>query len=172
MDPRKQGIDEKRQILKLNKVFNNTVNKTTYYLENGFLKLRYEILTADPPQLDAISNGEYDGYKIIWTMKGGQKEDGGAQTKQFRDIRTAIEHAPNINVKTMLVVLLGGAFWSKSRNVFLNYEKLYNLTNFSILDILQKIAQNKNVIIIFEDDLELFKVAEPYNLLLDLHNAN
>lgn len=154
-DPRRQRKDENEQLVNLLRIFPNIARpEQKTYLNNGlFLTDASNISEGSPPDLDAILVEKENEWKIGFTLKGGQKEDGGAQNHQFDDVIKTIEQAPNSNsnTKNILIVYVSGLFWTKNRRTY----KIWKPSKppFNLIDCLKQKAQGKKCIIWSDDDL-------------------
>jgi hypothetical protein len=94
-EPRKQSIDENSQLCKLDNIFSHfqKLKSQTVFLHDG--KIITDTSNIDPSKLKDLDGEIIDNdWRIVWTLKGGQDDDGGAQNKQFREVMNLVINAP------------------------------------------------------------------------------
>lgn len=156
-DPMRQNIGERIQNEELMSVFPNyaPATKASIFLIKGKkLKRSERGREPDPHDIDATIQDEL--YEAVFNNKKVNVE-GTAQSNQFRDVASMIEQAP-INGNVWLVCYVSGDFWLTRHNQFLNYENTYDLANFNRVEVLKKIAEGRNVIIIDDTTLPTSRI--------------
>lgn len=150
--PRRQSIDEQNQLQKVSVAYPIILKLASgsLFLAQGNL----HSISPYPDALDIDAQFQDNNWSIVWTLKGGQKEDGTAQHRQFQNVMKTIDESPDrsSNQKVCLAVYVNGDFWTKSRKKYRGWEKGMNNT-FSLMDVLKHRASNKKCVILTDIDI-------------------
>lgn len=160
-DPRKQSLDENNQLIQLRECFlklEKCIPNTVFLVKGSFVFDKNLISEPDPADIDASLQD--CGYYIGFTLKGGQNCDGGAQTKQFREIVECINNAPEktSSAKQIFAIYVSGDFWTKLRSVFLGYEKQIK-SPFNLVSLFEKLSENKKCRVFTDANLPITNVS-------------
>lgn len=164
-EPRRQSIDESNRLSQLYKAFPGIkqLAKGSKFLVNGKIT---DSKLSNSHQVDIDALLEDDEWSFPFTLKSGQKEDGGGQNLSVDNLISFIKQAPDENSleKTILVLDVTGPFWTKFRKKYRGYEKEISKSTFTIIDVLKnEINKNKKKAIVLSDLYELNPNMSIYN---------